>query len=348
MTFRLTNLLYLFALVAASLSAFGASGIWVAGGVLAFWVLLFYLPRPGCVTLFLIGVLFMFLLAMLYPTVEMRRYWPHTACLNNIRELTTAIINYDTTKGHLPGTGTSADGGPPHSWRVDILPQLDRQDVFDLYHVDEAWNSRRNQQLMGTSPIYFYDLYHCPEHHAPTETAYFAITGPRTVWGNGFDDVTDGLGNTILLMEASGHGTHWAEPKDLTFDEAVELLTTPLPADDSDGHRIDHGYFYKPSYVRNVTMCDGSAHSLQVPLPREAAVALLTANGGEQIAPEWLDRQSEPQLDYGRAWGFSLFVVLAVLPGVPRLRPWIWPVAGGKRQQDGAVVQGRAERRGNQ
>jgi hypothetical protein len=138
-------------------------------------------------------------------------------------------------------------------------------------------------------------------------------------------EVTDGLNNTILLIEAIGRGVHWAEPKDLTFDEAVDVLTTDPDPDGHKSHRIDNGYFYKPHYGRYVAMCDGYVTRLPIPLSRHAAVALLTANGNETLELKSLWRISAPELDYARVWAFSVFVVLALLPAVPGLRPWIWP-----------------------
>ncbi len=72
-------------------------------------------------------------------------------------------------------------------------------------------------------------------------------------------------------------------------------------------------------------MADGSAYMLRMPIPREEAMAMLTANGGEEIDPLWLKQFAEPQLDYGKVWGFGLFVVVALLPGVPAIRRRIWP-----------------------
>jgi hypothetical protein len=133
------------------------------------------------------------------------------------------------------------------------------------------------------------------------------------------------MSNTILLIEADNRGVHWAEPKDLAFDEAVDLLSTPLPDTATDGHPVIRGYFYKTSFVRNVATCDGSARALRVPIPREDAIALLTASGGDSIDFDLIERHSTPLLDYARVWVFSVFVVLALLPAVPGLRPWIWP-----------------------
>jgi prepilin-type processing-associated H-X9-DG protein len=118
-----------------------------------------------------------------------------------------------------------------------------------------------------------------------------------------------------MLLEANRDIASWFEPRDLTFDEAVGLLTTTPRWEEGDGHYVAHGLLTKPSITRNVAFADGSVRSLRMPLPRELAVALLTAHGGEQISNKLLDKLSRPQFNYERCYAFAAFVVLACLPG---------------------------------
>ncbi|WP_425395610.1 DUF1559 domain-containing protein [Aeoliella sp.] len=325
MNFRLTTMLYLFALVAAGLAAFGAVGCMVAVvGVLMFWSGWFHFSRAGTV-----GVVLLMALVLLLLPAESRvgEASPSNSCLFNIKHLALTIHNYHDVLGKLPpANGKAGKWKAPQSWRVNILPFMEGQTISNHYNFDEPWNGPTNaKQIM---PIRF-PACECPVHAAPTHTDYFAITGPNTVWGNGqpcsFDDVADDPANTILLIELANRGVHWSEPKDLTFDEAVQLLTTPLPNDASDGHRIDRGYFNSPVYVRHVGMCDGSCRQLVMPLDREVAVALLTASGGEQVDVRQFEVQPIPQLAHGHPIAIGAFVLLALLPGVPKLRPLVWP-----------------------
>lgn len=333
MTFRITTLMYLFALVAVSLSAFGPAGVVVVTGVLGFWAVILYSPRPTREELMLICVMALVLAALLLPAVQGKRQTGNVrSCLHNMKELALALRNTEAIHGALPKSifvrGKNDD---IHSWRMQAIHILEARHYYIKYSFDEPWNGPSNQCLLATVPG---DPWQCPTHDAASDTNYFAIVGPQTAWGDGeprkFEDITDGASNTILLIEAAGRGIHWMEPRDLSFDEAVELLTTPLTDDSVDGHRVDHGYFFKPSFVRNVALCDGSCHALRLPIPREAAVALLTADGGEKIESDWLESQTDPVLDYGQVWGFAAFVVVALLPGIRPLRPWIWPINAGE------------------
>lgn len=342
MTFRLTTLLYLFALVAASLAAFGAMGIPVALLVLLAWAAMFATPQIGRLNFLAAVGIALAILALLLPAVEMgREEARQLQCKINLRQIAFSVLNFHDARGEFPlAAGHRRVNNDVHSWRVQVLPFTEATHYWIRYNFDEPWNSPTNLQTVSQVSI---DLHCCPTHSVQRLTNYFAITDPETAWGDGkirtFDDVTDGLSNTILLIEAAGRGIHWAQPKDLTFDEAVDLLTEALPSDGSDGHRVDNGYFYKPSYVRNVAMCDGSVHPLRVPMPREDAIALLTASGGEVVDVELVAKLSAPVLDYGRVWAFSVFVLLALLPAIPALRTRIWPVSAAERQREEEVVQ---------
>jgi hypothetical protein len=127
--------------------------------------------------------------------------------------------------------------------------------------------------------------------------------------------VTDDQSNTILVIEAPSKGVSWAEPKDLSFDEAVEYLTREPKAAEA-AHVIQKGFFYKPLPVVHVAFVDGSTRALPLPLPQAVAAALLTVDGGEQIDEATLDVNRAAELDYGRCYAVGAFVALAALPGV--------------------------------
>jgi hypothetical protein len=51
-----------------------------------------------------------------------------------------ALAAYKDNYGCLPPAVTyDADGRAMHSWRVYILPYIERQDIYDQYRFDEPW-----------------------------------------------------------------------------------------------------------------------------------------------------------------------------------------------------------------
>ena len=120
-------------------------------------------------------------------------------------------------------------------------------------------------------------VYSCPSgNDPPTETNYVAVVGPETVWpGNRATSMTrarDGTAGTILLVEVTGSGIGWLEPKDLTFDEALLGVNSPGPKPNLSSHH--------PGIV-NALFCDGSVQVLEEGLPVETLCARLTANAGD-------------------------------------------------------------------
>jgi prepilin-type processing-associated H-X9-DG protein len=64
----------------------------------------------------------------------------------------------------------------------------------------------------------------------PCYTNYIAIIGPGTAWRDDgpvkFSDLPDNGSHTVMAVEVVNSGVHWAEPRDLTVDEALEGLKT--------------------------------------------------------------------------------------------------------------------------
>ncbi|TWU02494.1 protein kinase domain-containing protein [Stieleria varia] len=95
--------------------------------------------------------------------------------VNNLTHIINALHHYHEVHGQLPpGTisGKDGRGGPPHSWRVELLPLLGHQELYDQYHFDEPWNSEHNKGLLAKMP----DVYRSPLDKADsTNTSYFGV-----------------------------------------------------------------------------------------------------------------------------------------------------------------------------
>jgi hypothetical protein len=147
------------------------------------------------------------------------------SCQNNVKNLALALRNYENAYGSLPPAVTyDASGRPMHSWRVLILPYLERQDLYDFYRFDEPWDSPHNLQLAASVP----DIYRCPTFNrsGSVATPYLAIVGDDTLWpdGVGFDPATSGvdrkqLDGRLMLIEVPYSQILWTEPRDLPLDE---------------------------------------------------------------------------------------------------------------------------------
>jgi hypothetical protein len=235
MTFRLTTLLYLFALLAASLTVFGGWGIAVA--VLVFWTWSGRRSPEGwqaaarrVVWLF---VIMAFFAVLLFPVVNSSRT-PSlaTGSMNHMKQITLAMLNYESVNGHFPPSVVTDDAGNPlYSWRVALLPYLDGKQVYDKLHLDEPWDSPHNRPLLDEFDA---DIFSSPRidrtlNDKSREAHYVAIVGEQTAWppgpGVAIRDISDGLWGTAVLVEVGGLDIHWAEPRDMTYEQALDLLT---------------------------------------------------------------------------------------------------------------------------
>lgn len=90
------------------------------------------------------------------------------------------------------------------------------------FRFDEPWDSPNNRKLHDLDPN---TNWHCPSDPArarSNETQFVAVVGPGTVFPSDgssrrLADVTDGPGNTLIVVEVVGAGIHWMEPKELDW-----------------------------------------------------------------------------------------------------------------------------------
>jgi type II secretory pathway pseudopilin PulG len=344
MSFRLWTIFYVFALVAAAMSTFGPLGIVVAGIILGFWARMFYASNSRMaffellIWILIIGAL----VALLLPAVQSaRERSPRMHCMNNLKQIALAMENYEAVHGTLPPAFVAdANGKPMHSWRVLLLPFLEEDSLFKEYDFNEPWNGPINSKLAGLMP----DVYRCPSNFDDLsgksfETDYFVAADPKTAFpdsGLPLKKVIDGTSKTIMVIEASGLHRNWLDPRALSLEETVELMT----AKPRSGHRrISDGFLtttYYETSDRNVAFCDSHMEHMGQLTNAEIARALLTVAGGESIPQvlEEFDVESRAMtvIKWGKVWTLSLFVVLALLPAA-RMRRSAANSAGDSRHR---------------
>ncbi len=63
------------------------------------------------------------------------------------------MLNYHDTIGHFPAQAIyDKNGKPLLSWRVQILPYIEQQPLYNEFHLDEPWDSEHNKKLLGKMP----------------------------------------------------------------------------------------------------------------------------------------------------------------------------------------------------
>jgi hypothetical protein len=193
-------------------------------------------------------------------------------CGNNLKQLALAMHNYHDAYNAFPAVANfSKDGKPLLSWRVHLLPYLEQDALYREFHLDEPWDSAHNKELIARMPAVF----RCPKRKAADKdkTTYVVPVGSTTIFpgsakGLSFRDITDGLSNTIILLDVDdGHAVTWTRPEDLKYDPNRPL--TGLA-----GHH--------PGVIP-VMFADGSLHFLRAKIAKQKLQALFTRNGNEVV-----------------------------------------------------------------
>ncbi|QDT01535.1 DUF1559 family PulG-like putative transporter [Adhaeretor mobilis] len=326
MRFRLSTILYVFALLAAGMATFGGWGIPSALYLCGVWYFLLKKNDRGLrktLTYFVIAALVGLLPTTLVLTGLSSARYGHarSLCTRTLREVYYALQNHESAQRALPpAIGFDDLNQVPSSWRLTIAGFFAPGHFYPPYDHTQRYDAPANAK---TTNMNVHDVFGCPAASQinGNETQYFAVVGKGTAWDRDqvkrTADITDAPGTTIMLIEAGNQAIPWTKPEDFSIEKAVNLLTGKIPDAILHYDSKDTSWFYvKHSSHVNVAMADGDIRYLTIPVEEKIARALLTANGGEVIPPGTLDALTEPQLNYARIYSLSLFVLLALLPGL--------------------------------
>ena len=193
---------------------------------------------------------------------------------NNLKQIALGMHNFHDMYKRFPpaAAGTSKTQEPmkdypPHSWRVALLPFVEGAHLYDQYHFDEPWDSPANRKLLDQMPSVYR---HPKDPPGTTDTCYFALTGPGTVFSNdegiSFAKIRDGTSNTLLIVEAK-RSVPWTKPEDIPYD-----AEKPMP---ELGGYFDGGF--------HAARCDGSVAFFAHSVDEKVLRALISIAGDEVI-----------------------------------------------------------------
>ena len=181
------------------------------------------------VVIAIIGIL----IGMTLPAVQMvRESARRTSCMNNVRQIGLALLNYEAAMGSLPA-GYQKNG----SWLTQILPHLEQKNLYDIYDFNKPWGHADNATAISTRVPTFV----CPSTPNPERldklpsgrlaacsdycaiggvsikfylAGYADLIGSRAgamQWKKRVElrDVRDGLSNTLVVAEDAGRPIHY-------------------------------------------------------------------------------------------------------------------------------------------
>jgi prepilin-type processing-associated H-X9-DG protein len=208
---------------------------------------------------------------LLLPAVQkVRAAAARTQSSNNLKQIGIAIHSFHDANGRFPMDIVDKNGKPLLSWRVEILPYLEQNDLYEKFKLDEPWDSPNNKEWSQVMVKTFMAANATPpEKFEWGMTSYRGISGPGAAFEAGkklkFTDFTDGTSNTVMVIETD-EWVPWAKPVDFPFDPK-EALPKIVPAGKLTGF--------------NVLFVDGSVRWLGTSVAEKTLKALFTRAGGE-------------------------------------------------------------------
>jgi len=209
--------------------------------------------------------------ATLPAVVSSREAARRAVSMNNMKQLSITVQQHLAMHGTFPAAYTTdADGKPLLSWRVQMLPYIEQQPLYDRFRMDEPWDSEHNRQLIPLMPQIF---------KSPSSKAAVGMTNYLTVRGKGTafpgaekispaDIITDGMSNTIMIVEADdSRAVPWTKPDDFEYDE--------------DNPAAGLGGVWGEGF--NAVFCDGSARFIRRWVDPDMLKLLFTRNDGEPV-----------------------------------------------------------------
>jgi hypothetical protein len=177
---------------------------------------------------------------VVFATAKMTDISNSLSCSGNLCAIGSLLHHYHETHGHFPPAyQADASGKPAHSWRV-LLMLWEEPKLFAQYRLDEPWNSPNNRKLESLMP----KMFQCPSDRDPQNrwhTNYFVVVGNETLFPGpkslSLRDLEKPSASTVMLVEATGLGIHWMEPRDLDYDTMSFAINNPTRPSLSARHR---------------------------------------------------------------------------------------------------------------
>lgn len=183
------------------------------------------------------------LIGLLLPAVQkVRDAAARSSCSNNLKQLGLALHNHESGTGYLPSSIRPSGPTPlPRiSWLVLTLPYLEQDNLRRNYDTSTTWSSATNlpttsqrikilqcpgtpsgDRLDGDPQTNVWNLVAVTDYAASTgvhasatnvnPTGYLqaGVLEKNKIPGNRWNEVTDGLSNTIAIVESAGRPQIW-------------------------------------------------------------------------------------------------------------------------------------------
>ena len=130
-----------------------------------------------------------------------------------------AMISFYDEHGYFPDEDGCGKSKGKLSWRVHLLPYLERQELYEQFRLEEPWDSDHNKTLIEKMP----EVFRVTGIKEPGRTSVHIPVGEGTLFSGTepptLDSITDSPESTILAVVADpGTADIWTKPGGLQTD----------------------------------------------------------------------------------------------------------------------------------
>jgi prepilin-type N-terminal cleavage/methylation domain-containing protein/prepilin-type processing-associated H-X9-DG protein len=278
------------------------------------------------------------LIGLLLPAVQkVREAAARLSCTNNLKQIGLALHNYHDAHSKLPpariiGPYPEMNVTNPveHSWAIFVKPYIEQESLFRQYRFDLDFRHPINSALISremkvmkcpSAPYRPLDQFtsggftwtaavgdYTPIMRVESTLALLGYVDPVTDYrgvlvANGqtrFSDVSDGLSNTLMVVEAAGRpqlwqrgwlvpgirvrGAGWGDARSAFSMQGVTQDGLFTPGDCALNCSNDREIYSFHTSGANIVMADGSVQFLKTSTPMRIVGRLITRAGGEVVS----------------------------------------------------------------
>ncbi len=190
---------------------------------------------------------------------------------NNLKQIGLAMHSYHDANNALPQDIVDKDGKAILSWRVQLLPYMEQENLYKQLDLTKPWDDEANKKFVETMPKIYTITGREPKEKGFTYFQSFAADAaveagsPLMVKGvkRSIVSISDGTSNTLMVVDGAT-AVNWLKPGDLPYDPKK------LPKVGNDGWMF-------------AAFGDGSVRRMRIPKD-EVLKALITVDGGEVVS----------------------------------------------------------------